>query len=61
MWNIVALFDESFNKTSKCGQMDMHVCYWGNNHNYKATHSYHSEFIGKASAKDVFESLSACL
>ena len=61
MWNIVALFDESFNKTSKRGQMDMHVRYWGNNHNYKATHSYHSEFIGKASAKDVFESLSACL
>ena len=29
--HIVALFDESFNKTSKRGQIDMHVCYWDNN------------------------------
>ena len=54
-------FDESFNKTSKRGQMDMHVRYWDNNHNYVATHYYHSEFMGKASAKDVFGSFSACL
>ena len=31
--HIVALFDESFNKTSKCGQVDTHICYWDNNHN----------------------------
>ena len=28
---------------------------------YVATRYYHSEFIGKSSAKDVFESFSACL
>ena len=43
------------------GQMVMHVRYWDNNHNYVATRYYHSEFIGKASAKDVFESFSAYL
>ena len=42
-------------------QMDMCVHYWDNNHNYIATRYYHSEFMGKASAKDVFESFSACL
>ena len=42
-------------------QMDMCVRYWDNNHNYIATRYYHSEFMGKASAKDVFESFSACL
>ena len=59
--HIVALFDESLNKTSKRGQMDMHVRYWDNNHNYVATRYYYSEFMGKTSAKDVFESFSACL
>ena len=58
---IVALFDASFNKTSKLGQMDMHVWYWDNNHNYITIRYYHSEFMGKTSAKDVFESFSACL
>ena len=58
---ILALFDELFNKTSKRGQMDMHVRCWDNNHNYVATRYYHSQFIGKASAKDVFEYFSACL
>ena len=61
MEHIVALFDESFNKTSKHGQMDKHVCYWDNNHNYVATRYYRFEFMGKASAKDVFESFSAYL
>ena len=61
MEHIVALFDESFNKISKRGQMDMHVLYWDNNRNYVTTRYYHSEFMGKASAKDVFELFSACL
>ena len=39
----------------------MHVCYWDNNHKYVATRYYHSDFMGKTSAKDVFESFSACL
>ena len=45
--HIVAFFDESFNKTSKRGQMDMHVRYWDNNHNYLATRYYHYGFVDK--------------
>ena len=41
--------------------MDMHVLCWDNNHNYLAIRYHHSEFIGKASVKNVFESFSACL
>ena len=41
--------------------MDMHVCYWYNNHIYLATRYCHSEFMCKASLKDVFELFSACL
>ena len=58
--HIVVFFDESFNNTSKRGQMDMSVPHWGNNHKYIATRYYHYEFMGKASAKDVSESFSAC-
>ena len=58
--HIVAFFDESFNKTSKRGQMDMHVRYWDNNHNYLATRYYHYGFVDKTSAKYVFESFSVC-
>ena len=39
----------------------MQVCYWDNNHHYMATRYCHSEFMGKASAKDVFQSFSAWL
>ena len=38
-----------------------HVCYMDNNHNYIAASYCHSEFMSKASAKNVFESFSACL
>ena len=58
--HMVALFDESLNKTSKRGQMDRHVRYWDNNHNYVATRYYHSEFMGKASVKDVFSVKASC-
>ena len=46
---------------SKFGHMDLYVWYWDNNQNYVATRYYHSEFIGKASTKDVFNSFSACV
>ena len=59
--HVVALLDESFSKISKRGQIDTHVRYWDNNRNYAANCYYHSEFMGKASAKDVSESFSACL
>ena len=54
-----SFFDKSFNKTSKCAQIYMHVWYWDNNLNYAATHYYHSEFMGKASTKYAFESCGA--
>ena len=57
----VAFFDESFNKTSKHGQMDIQVLYWDSFHNYVAACYYYSEFMCKASLKDVFESLSTRL
>ena len=41
--------------------MGMNVRFWDNNHNYVATRYDHSKFMGKASAKDIFESFSACL
>ena len=59
--HVLALFDESFNKTSNCGQMHMHVQYWDNNHSYVATCYYHSEFMSKTSEKDVFGPFSSCL
>ena len=39
----------------------MHVRYWDNNHIYAGTRYFHSEFIGKAYAKGVFDSYSACI
>ena len=53
----VALFDESFNKISKRGQMDMHVRYRDNTQNYLAKRYYQSELVGKASAKNVLNPL----
>ena len=46
----VAWFDESFNLSSKTGQMDLHVRYWDTTGNYVTTCYYNSEFMGKASA-----------
>ena len=59
--HLVAMFDESFNKTSQKGQMDMHVRFWDDDKNRVATRYYNSEFMGKASAKDIFESFNECL
>ena len=43
------MFHKSLDKTSKRGQMDIHVCYWDNNHSYVANRYYHYDFMGKAS------------
>ena len=49
------LFDESYNKISKTGQMDLHVRFWDPSKNQVETSYLTSEFLGKASAQDVFE------
>ena len=54
--HIVAFFDESFNKRSKHGQIGIIITTM-----YVATCYYHSEFMGKSSTKDVFESFTVCL
>ena len=49
----VALFGESFNLSSKTGQMDLYVRYWDTTDNCVTTRYYNSEFLGKASAQDM--------
>ena len=56
----VALFDESYNRIAKENQMDMHIRYWDTNENIVATRYYNSDYLGKSSAKDVFEKFNNC-
>ena len=49
----VALFGESFNLSSKTGQMDLYIRYWDTTDNCVTTRYYNSEFLGKASAQDM--------
>ena len=49
----VALFGESFNLSSKTGQMDLYIRYWDTTDNCVTTCYYNSEFLGKASAQDM--------
>ena len=57
----VASFDESFNPSSKTDQMDLHITYWDTTNNCVTTHYYNSEFMGKASAQDIYEKFEQCL
>ena len=57
----VALFDELFNKSVKKGQMDLHVHFWDKEKCCVITHYYNSEFLGKASAQDLYEKFISCL
>ena len=54
------LFDESYNKISKKGQMDLHAHFWDDTDNKVKTSYWNSEFLGKASA-DVFSKFNDCL
>ena len=54
------LFDESYNKISKKGQMDLQVHFWDDTGNKVKTSYWNSEFLGKASA-DVFSKFNDCL
>ena len=51
----VALFDESYNKVTKNGQMDIHIRFWDPTENIVKTRYWTSEFLGKASANDLSE------
>ena len=55
-----ALCDESY-KISKKGQMDLHVRFWDDTDNEVKTSYWNSEFLGKASADDVFSKFNDCL
>ena len=50
----VALFDESYNAVSKNGQMDLHVRF-GILQKTLSKQGTGTEFLGKASAKDLYE------
>ena len=56
----VGLFDESYNHVSKKSQMDLHVRYWDCVKNEVVTRYYSSQFLGKASAQDVYEKFTKC-
>ena len=51
----VALFDESFNKSAKNGQMELHVCFCGKENYCVVTCCYNAEFLGIAFAQDLYE------
>ena len=55
-----ALFGESFNKSAKTGQVDLHVCFWDKEKCCIITCYYNSEFLGKASAQDLYEKFISC-
>ena len=56
-----ALFGELFNESAKTGQVDLHVCFWDKEKCCIITCYYNSEFLGKASAQDLYEKLISCL
>ena len=57
----VAMFDESYNKISKRGQMDLHVRFWDIENNCVATRYFNSKFLGKAAAQDIYEKFNECI
>ena len=57
----VALPDEYFNPSSITGQMDLHIRYWDTTCNCVTTQYYNTEFMGKASAQDIYKKCEQCL
>ena len=53
--HFVTLFDESYNYVGKKGQMDTHFRLWDDDTNTVITQYLDSVFLGKTSAKDIFE------
>ena len=61
LYTYVALFDESFNKSAKEEQMDLHVRFWNKEKGCVVTCYCNSEFLGKASALDLHENFISSL
>ena len=59
--HFVTMFDESHNKVLKQGQMDLHVRFWDNTEKIVASRYYSSEFLGKATALDIYSKFETCL
>ena len=59
----VAMFDESYNKTSflKRVQMDLHVHFWDIDNDCVATRYFNSTILGKAAAQDIYENFNECI
>ena len=53
--NFVSLFDESYNKIVKKGQMDLHIQFWNEESNTVCTRYYTAEYMGKAAAPDILK------
>lgn len=54
-------FDESLNKISQKGQMDLHVRFWNNNKNETSTRYLTSTFLGHATATDLLNAFTAAV
>ena len=59
--NFVSLFDESYNKTVKKGQMGLHKRFWNEESNTVCARYYTSEFMGKAAAPDILKMFKPCM
>ena len=57
----VAMFDESYNKISKRGQMDLHVRLWDSKNNCVATRYFNSKFLRKVAAQDIYKKFNECI
>ena len=57
----VAMFDESYNKISRRGQMHLHVRFWDIKNNCVATWYFNSKFLGKAAAQDIYKKFNECI
>ena len=58
---LVAMFEESYNKISKRGQVDVHVRFSDIESNCVATRYFNSKFLGKAAAQDNYEKFNECI
>ena len=56
---LAILFDEAFSSSVKKGQMNMYLWFWNDNNYQVSTRYLNGEFLGKASAVDVYEKFDA--
>ena len=57
---MVILFDEEFNSSVQKSQMDMQVRFWNDRKCQVSSRYLNSEFLGKASAVDLYQKFDAC-